>query len=476
VSLELVAGLRAGRLSSEALVKVAIARARDVNRRFNAVVSFDEAGALARAVEADRAAQAGRFMGPLHGLPMTVKDCFEVAGLPAVNGAPELAAHRPVRHATAVQRLVDAGAIIIGKTNVPLYSLDLQTFNDVFGVTRNPWNPDRTPGGSSGGAAVALATGVTSVEIGSDLAGSLRLPAHATGVCSLKPSFGVVPTAGILAPHPGMLRTPDLIVAGPMARKVADLDLLLGIIAGPAGRDAAGWRLDLPPAATSGRASRIAAWLDDEICPVDPGVGEVLGRATRALATAGIAVDERSRPDFDAGGYFRAFLQLMYGEMSSGFPDSVFRAFAAAARRHAGDESWTPLTVMPAAVAQSHREWLAAREQRERLASAWSDFFTRFDVLITPVAPTTALPHDHRPFEERTVRLRGREYAYMQQSFWCALATLAGLPAAVVPAGLAGDGLPVGLQIIAPYLGDRTALDVAARIEQVLGPLPSPPG
>jgi amidase len=474
VSRELIAGLRAGRLSSEQLVTAAIARALEINPKFNVVVSLDEAGALARAREADRAARAGRFAGPLHGLPMTVKDQFEVAGLPAVNGAPELAQHRPQRHATVIQRIIDAGAIVIGKTNVPLYSLDLQTFNDVFGVTRNPWNPERTPGGSSGGAAVALATGVTSLEVGTDLAGSLRVPAHATGVCSLMPSFGVVPTAGVMAPHPGMLRTPDLVVAGPMARTVADLELLFGIIAGPAGRDVGGWRLDLP-AMAPGRVLRAAAWLDDELCPVEPGVAEVLGRAVRSLATAGIAIDERARPDFGVAEYFRAFLQLMYGEMSGGFPDSVFRAFAAAARRHMGDESWTPLNVMPGAVAQSHRDWLAACEEREHYRLAWDAFFARFDVLIAPVAPTTAQPHDHRPFEERTVLLRGREYAYMQQSFWCALATLAGLPAAVVPAGLADDGLPVGVQVIGPYLGDRTVLEVAARIEQVLGRLPSPP-
>jgi amidase len=473
---ELLAGLRAGRLSSEELVTAAITRAREVNPRLNAVVALDEAGALTRARVADRTARAGEATGRLHGLPMTVKDCFEVAGLPAVNGAAELRDHRPRRHALAVQRLVDAGAIIIGKTNTPLYSLDLQTFNEVYGVTRNPWDSDRTPGGSSGGAAVALATGITSLEIGTDLAGSLRIPAHASGVCSLKPSFGLVPTAGVLSTVPGRLRAADLVVAGPMARTVADLQLLFGLLAGTGGRDAAAWRLELPPPRAPGKALRVAAWLDEATCPVAPAVAGVLESACRRLAGAGVAVDTGARPAFVPAEYFQTFLRLMYGEMSAGFPESIFRAFAAAARRHAGDDAWTPLTVMPGAVAQSHRDWLAASEQRERYRAAWDDFFARWDVLIAPVAPTTALAHDYRPFEERTISLGGREYAYMQQSFWCGLATLAYLPAAVVPVGLAADGLPVGLQIIGPYLGDETVLEFAGLVEKALGGFRRPPG
>lgn len=471
---ELLAGLRGGDLRSEELVGSAIRRIREVNPRYNAVVAVDEAGALARARAADAAAGEGRVLGPLHGLPMTVKDCFEVAGLPAVNGVRELVDYRPQRHALAVQRLVDAGAIVIGKTNVPAHSLDLQTYNDVFGVTCNPWNPARTPGGSSGGAAVALATGVTCLEIGSDLAGSLRLPAHATGVCSLKPSYGLVPTAGVMAPHPGMLRTPDLLVVGPMARCVADLGLLLDVLAGPAPREAAAWQLRLPQARAAGTGLRVAAWLDDENCPVSADVAEVLGGAVTALGRAGFRIDGAARPGIPPAEQFRLFLRLMYAEMSAGFPDNVFRAFELAVRRTVREGAWTALSVMPEAVTQSHRQWLVASEAREACRAAWAEFFTRFDVLVAPVAPTTALPHDHRPFEQRTITLRGREHAYMQQSFWCALATLAGLPAAVVPAGVAPDGLPVGLQVIGPFLGERTVLEFAACVEQALGTLACP--
>lgn len=474
-AVDLLAGLRAGRVSSVELVSRALARCAEINPRFNAIVSLDAPGALARARAADEKARSGQFTGPLHGLPVTIKDCLDVAGLPAVNGAPELRDNRPGRHAVVVQRVVDAGAIVIGKSNVPLYSLDLQTFNEVFGVTRNPWDPGRTPGGSSGGAAVALATGVTSLEIGSDLAGSLRIPAHFTGVCSHKPSAGIVPSRGLVATAPGRLRTPDLSVIGPMARTVADLRLLLALIAGPGPGDDAAWRLELPPPRSPAAGLRVAAWLDDTLCPVDGGVTAVLENVCRLLKGAGVEPDPGARPAFQAGEYFRAFFQLMYGEMSAGLPQHVYRSFSLAARRGTGGEPWTPLAAMPAAVTQSHREWLGVCELRERFRQQWAEFFTKFDVLITPVSPTTAFPHDPRDFELRSIRLAGQDYAYMQQSFWCALATVAGLPAASVPAGLDPGGMPVGLQVIGPFLGDETVLEFAGLVERLTGGFVRPP-
>lgn len=470
---EILAALRAGRVTSESLVAAALARVAAVNPRLNPVVAVDADGALAAARAADAAARAGRFLGPLHGLPVTVKDCFEVAGLPATNGAPELAAHRPARHATAVQRLVGAGAIVLGKTNVPLYSSDLQTFNDLHGTTRNPWDPARTPGGSSGGAAVALATGIAALELGSDFAGSLRVPAHATGVCALKPGPGVVPTGGMLWPGPGVRRVPDLAVAGPLARSVADLALALDVLAGPAGADAAAWTLALPPARSPARALRVAAWLDDPLCPVDPAVGAVLEAVCAGLEAQGVALDRAARPALDAAAAFRDFFALLYGEMSAGFPEPVYRAFGRAARAPAAE--WTPLAAMPAAVTQSHRDWLAASERRMGHAAAWDAFFGDHDALLAPVAPTTAALHDPRPFEQRTVRLGGRDFPYMQQAYWCALATVAGLPAVALPAGLAADGLPVGLQVIGPRHGERTALALAALAETVTGGFRAPP-
>lgn len=465
---EQLARLRSGAVTSESLLRAALARWREINPRFNAVVALDEAGALEQARASDRAGAGPRPGAPLAGLPMTVKDCFEVAGFATVNGAPEQRDYRPSRHAPAVQRLVDAGAVIFGKTNVPLYSLDLQTFNDVFGLTRNPWDPGCTPGGSGGGAAVALATGITALEISSDLAGSVRIPAHATGVCALKPSFGVVPTRGALLAQPGQKRAADLMVVGPMARCVQDLHLALDVLAGALPSDAAAWTLGLPPPRRPARSLRVAVWLDDANCPVAEPVATVLESACDRLAAAGATLHRAARPGFDARAYFADFFRLVYAEMSAGFPDKVFRAFTAAARAGVGVD-WTPLSLMPQAVTQSHRQWLGVRERGEDYRDAWREFFCAFDVLLAPVAPTTAPAHDPRPFEQRSVMLGGRPQAYMQQAFWCALATLGHLPAAVVPAGLASDGLPVGLQIIGPYLGERTVLEFAAFAERCLG-------
>lgn len=472
---ELLADLRAYRVTSEELLQAAFDRVSAVNPLLNPVVAVDEPGAFERARSADRARAAGDACGLLHGLPMTVKDCIEVAGLPTVNGAAELRDYRPGCHAAALQRLVDAGANVFGKTNVPQYSLDLQTFNPVFGVTRNPWNLERSPGGSSGGAAVAVATGITSIEIGSDLAGSLRLPAHATGICALKPSYGVVPVAGALSGLPGRLRVPDLMVVGPMARTVADLGLLLDILAGAERRNARAWSVNLPPPDHPAERMRIAAWLDDDNCPVDAGVGDILRQACSILSDAGLALNEGARPRFDARACFGDFLRLMYAELSAGFPPALYRAFEMAARRGDAGDEWTASSLMPAAVTQSHRQWLGVSERREGYRRAWDEFFTSFDILITPVAPATALVHDHRAVEARTVQLGGRQFPYMQQSFWCALATIGDLPAAVIPAGIAADGLPVGLQMIGPYLGERAVLEFAAYAEKLLGGFRPPP-
>src|SRR5690606_37586313 len=216
------------------------------NPALNAIVATDIEAARERARAADAALAAGESWGPLHGVPITIKDTFEVAGMPTTAGAKELRDHRPSSNAVAVQRLLDAGAIVFGKTNVPLYAGDLQTYNEVYGSTSNPWDLHRTPGGSSGGAAAALAAGLTALELGSDIGGSIRTPSHFCGVCGLKPSYGIIPSRGHIPGPPGTLSEADISVTGPMARSVDDLELALDILAGPDTPAAKGWRLELP--------------------------------------------------------------------------------------------------------------------------------------------------------------------------------------------------------------------------------------
>lgn len=482
-AVELLAGLAAGEFSSEELVRAHLDRIARLNPALNALVARDPESSLAAAREADHRRARGANPGPLAGLPMTIKDSLEVAGFPAVCGAPALRDHRPARDALAVARLRAAGAIFLGKTNVPLYASDFQTFNEVFGATGNPWALDRTPGGSSGGAAAALAAGFTPLELGTDLAGSLRIPAHACGVASLKPSYGLVPLEGSLSGPPGQRRRGDLWVVGPMARRVADLELALDLIVGPGDPEAAAWRLDLPgprPGQGSGgapaRVPRIALWVAEAFCPPDPAVVQALEAVAAGLESAGLARVERARPDVSAEAHFLIHCDLMYAEMAGGLPPEVQDYFVRRAAQHGRPAGLEPVTdLMAAGLALSHRDWLHRKEAQAALQATWARFFGEFDGLLCPAAPTVAPCQDTRRLDRRTQPLGGRDAPALLHSFWASLASTAGLPAATVPAGLDARGLPVGAQLIGPVFGDRRVLALAGLVEQVTGGFQPPP-
>jgi amidase len=445
-------------------VRDTLARIASTGPELNAICCVDPQAAVEAAQRADAGHARGLPPGPLHGVPITVKDCFEVAGLPATCGASALRDYRPASTAAAVLRLTGAGAIVIGKSNVPPYALDLETRNDVFGQTRNPWSLDRSPGGSSGGAAAAVAAGLVAAELGTDLAGSLRIPAHYCGVSALKPSYGRISLAGTISGPPPCLREPDLAVAGPIARNVGDLRLLFGVLAGESAGASVTRHADL----------RIAVWVDEEVCPVDDGVRSVLGKLCGRLRSAGATLEERARPAFDPRAYFRHFLQMLYGEVSASLPEAAYRALCSAARNDPPG-TWTPLTAMRDGVSQSHRDWLVALDERARYRAAWAEFFARYDAVLTPVAPTVAPAPDMRPFEQRTILLGARSYPVMQQTFWVGLATAAGLPAVAVPAGCDESGLPVGVQLIGGSGGEPRLLDIAGAVETLTGGFTAPP-
>jgi amidase len=438
----LVAALRDRRVSSRELLDAYLLRIETHNPALNAVVTLDVERARAAAAEADRRTARGDATGALHGLPMTVKDSLETAGLRTTAGSPDLAGYVPAVDADAVARLRREGAVIFGKTNLPVFAMDWQSSNPVFGTTNNPWDVTRTPGGSSGGAAAAVAAGLTGLELGSDIRGSLRQPAHNTGVFTLKPSFGIVPTRGHIPGPPGSLSTPDMAVLGPIARSADDLDLALDVIAGPDAPSATAWRLRLPaPRGESLSDYRIGVWLDDPGCPVDAAVLDVLERTVDRLRDAGATVDDQARP-------------VDLGEASEVFE----RLFAAAVSPGAAD-------------------WNHVHEHRQQLRARWAVFFERFDVLLTPVAPVAAIRHDHSgDVGSRTITVNGRSRPYTDQSTWTGLAGASYLPAAVTPAGHTSAGLPVGIQVVAPFLEDRTAVDIARHLERVLGGFQAPPG
>jgi amidase len=442
---ELAEAIRRREVSSRELVEHYLARVDRLNPPLNAVVTLDADAARRAADAADAALARGDVIGPLHGVPMTVKDCYETAGMRTTCGVEDWD-RVPERDAEAVRRLRDAGAVIFGKTNTPVLTADWQTYNPIFGTTNNPWDTARTSGGSSGGSAAALAAGLTALELGSDIAGSIRVPSNWCGTCGHKPSWGVVPQRGHLPSPPGALADRDLNVVGPMARDVDDLELALDILAGPVGHQAKGWRLELPAARAKALPElRLATWLDDPAYPVEDDVRSVLESAVTAARNAGARIVD-AHPPVTLPELVGLHIELLYPLME---PSSEVL----------------------------HRNWLSANEKREQVRERMAEFFREVDALLMPVAVVPAIPHDHKaPLAGREIRIGDRSHSYLDMFGWVGLATVAYLPATVVPVGRTSAGLPVGIQIVGPYLEDRTTLAVARCIEELLGGFMPPPG
>jgi amidase len=473
---ELAGALRRREVGSRELLDHLLARIERVNPPLNAVVTLDVERARAAADAADRALARGEARGPLAGLPMTVKDTFETAGLRTTCGVPELAQHVPATDAVAVARLRAAGAVVFGKTNTPTWAGDWQTTNPIFGTTNNPWDRTRTPGGSSGGSAAAVAAGLTPLELGSDIGGSIRVPAHCCGVFGHKPSHGLVPQRGHIPGRPGTLTEFDLNVVGPLARCVDDLELGLDAVAGPLPEQGRALAVRLPaPRATKLGELRAAAWLDEPACPVDAEMRGLLERAADQLVKAGARIDREARPDVDFREAVDTYVTLLMPIMSLVFPDAQAAQLARAADQVPAD---TPGLLAASARAQGlrHRDWLRAHERRERIRARWADFFRDFDVLLCPVMLTPAFVQDESEFAGRRLRVNGEERPYVEQIQWPGLVTMALLPSTVIPVGRTAAGLPVGVQIVGPYLEDRTPLAFARAAERELGGFTPPPG
>jgi amidase len=403
--------------------------------------------------------------------------------MPTASGAPELKEHRPAANAVAVQRLIDDGAIVFGKTNLPRFAMDWQSFNEVYGTTNNPWDLERSPGGSSGGAAAALAAGLTPLELGSDISGSIRIPAHYCGVYGHKPTLGIVPTTGHIPGPPGTLSEGDLTVVGPLARSPDDLELALDVIAGPNRLGRRAWHLNLaPPRAKVLQDYRVAYWFEDKFCPLDATVLTRLQETVRTLRDAGVDAVVMPSEAFNLEEIADLYVQLFGAVFGLGLPSSAFTVLRILkpALRAIGRLGLPPGKVFPKLIrgaTQTHRDWVWANEAREHLRYHCAAFFHDFDVLLAPVAPTTALPHmQDGSIATRTITVQGQKRPYTDHMPWIALATVAGLPATVAPIGLAGDGLPVGIQIIGPYLEDRTTIDFARRLGDIVGGFIPPPG
>lgn len=461
-ALELAAAVRQRDVSARELLDAAIARVERIDPQLNAVCTRAFESARLEAEAADRRTVRGDELPEFHGLPITVKDAIETAGIRSTGGAEELAGHVPSADAPAVAALRAAGAIVFAKTNVPAWSGDIQTFNSLFGTTRNPWDPERVPGGSSGGAAVAVACGLTAFELGTDIGGSVRVPSAFCGVFGHKPSYGLVPTLGYLdSAHGGSITEADVNVFGPIARSAADLAALLDVLAGPDPARAAAWRVELPrtPRPEGVRGLRVAAWLDDPALPVDPELVAVHAAAADALEAAGAVVDRTARPGFDLDRTWRLGSSLI------GIATSVSESEASIARMRAllDDPATDPGTRFALGrLFRPHRDWLAADRARAEVRAVWARFFEDWDVLLCPVSIATAFPHQQEGgFGDRRTIVGGVERPYLELIAWASLIGSAYLPATSVPVGATAAGLPVGVQVVAPFLHDHRAIEVA---------------
>ncbi|MFQ5415580.1 MAG: amidase [Myxococcota bacterium] len=471
----LIAMMDAGETTSRELLDLYLERVERLNPALNAVVTLDPERARSRADDADAARRRGEIWGPLHGLPMTVKDCFETAGLRTTSGATTCADHVPTRDADAVERLLEAGAVLFGKTNLPEFAMDWQSSNAIFGTTNNPWDMSRTPGGSSGGSAAATAAGLTGLELGSDIGGSIRIPSHLCGIFGHKPSWGVVSQRGHIPGLPGSRIQTDINVIGPMARSADDLELALDVLAGPAPEHASAWTLRLPrPRRRSLADYRVAAWLDDPACPVDPRIRERLEATVEGLRSAGVRVADRAQPPAELAEMLRLYRRLLAPVTTVIMDDAQFASFEQLATSLPEEDEFAEFSRDAVA---THHAWLVAHEARLALRERWADFFGEHDLLLCPVSPFIAIPHDHRqPMNTRTVMVAGRERSYLDQFAWMGPFGALGLPASVAPAGRTEEGLPVGIQIVGPPYGDRSTIDFARGLSAACGGFEAPPG
>lgn len=470
---EALRALRHGVVSSRELTEICFRRIRKHNPRINAFITLIEDQAMHRARLADEALAAGNTLPGLHGLPILVKDSIATAGVRTTSGSKQLENHVPREDAPAVARLRAAGAILIGKTNLPEFASDLQSYNEVAGTTNNPWDPVRTPGGSTGGGAAALAAGFAYLELGSDIGGSIRTPCHFCGLYGLKPTLNVVPPQGHIPPMPGVpVDHPDLYVLGPLARSARDLGLELEVLGGPSAPSSLAYRWSLPsPRGTRLRDYRIGFVSDDKFCRLGSDVAQVLSAAIDALRRAGVQLEEGWPPGFHPEESFANYWRLLSAYISPDQPESLLREI----RQAAGRDPYCRVWIEGAEL--DHRGWSRETESRLKARAVWQEFFRTHDAFLMPENFVPAFRHDHSShFFARTVATPEGSRPYAEMLRWISPATLTGCPAAVAPVGRTRERLPVGVQIMGPYMEDATPIQIAGLMADVIGGYEPPPG
>ncbi|HEY1287484.1 MAG TPA: amidase [Burkholderiales bacterium] len=470
---EIAAAIRLRRVSALEILEMYLDRIRKYNPMLNAICTLDEAGARARAREADAALGRGEQWGPLHGVPMTIKDALETAGVRTTGGYPPLSNHVPKKDATAVARLKAAGAVLIGKTNVPPLSADGRADNPIFGRTNNPWNLERTPGGSTGGGAAAVAAGLSPFDVGSDLAASVRVPAHWCGLFGLKPTEGRVPNTGHIPEVPG---TPHALrhmnTLGPLARSVDDLGAILKVIAGPDDRDWETAPVPLEDAPERPLSSYRFCWTTRFGAEAPSReTSDAIGSLAKNLSRMGCEVKEATPPGFDFDNAWETWGEVVIAERV------VTQGDAARERVEKLHASLGELPVARGAARGARAgvaDYMVALTRRDRLITALESFFADCDAWLCPVAYGPAI--GHVPFgtpvevDERKV-----PYFLATTAFTCPF-NLTGHPAVVLPLAITKEGLPIGVQVLAKRWSEPALLALAKQLSLVTGPFRSPPG
>jgi amidase len=459
--------LAEGRVGAQELLRETIRHAKAINPRLNTVVSCDIDQAFEAAKSIDGTRSLRNTLGALAGLPMTVKDTLDVKELPASAGMAHLL-DRQAEDATVVARARSAGALIWGKTNTPVKAGDWQTYNPLYGTTNNPWNPQLTPGGSSGGSAAALAAGITALEIGADIGGSLRIPASFCGVFAHKPTYGLVPMKGLQPAQPGLDEI-DLAVIGPMARSARDLRLLLSVLTNG----------EIPALPVDLKKLKIAIWLEEQTFPLDRSVRAVIDNFVGKISSSGAAIEESAAP-VNSSVLMDTYITLLTAVMradTSAAQRAFYEIFRLPAKMmHAANPDPLSLANILLGYTARRTDRIRANEARDQLCDTMENFFSRFDVLLSPITPLAAFPHDHTPMTRRKLKLSdGSTIPYLKMWNWVALATVCGLPATAIPCGLNDNGLPVGIQIIGPQGGDALTIAVAQAIEEGISGFTHPP-
>jgi amidase len=469
-ALDAAEAIRKKRISSADLTQQVFARIDKYNPKLNAFAYQLRVEALARARQADEAQARGRSLGPLHGVPIHVKESFAVAGHPCTWGIPQLKDSKAPEDSVAVARLLAAGGVLLGATNVPIYLGDWQSYNDIYGQTNNPWDVTRSPGGSSGGTAAALAAGLGYLSVGSDIGGSIRVPAHFCGIYGHKPTLDLVSLQGHL---PGGAHTAPgfstlLAVGGPMARSASDLMLAMRILGGPADYTAKAWKWELPPARHEAlRDFRVGYLVDDAYCPVTPETKAALEKTIQALQKAGAKLKPGWPAGFQINDLYDNYMFHLDAFMLSEAPPNELEA----AQKEAAAAKETPAGL------RSFAEWQGQNLKRLGFRQQWQAYFADVDAFLSPVAFTATFPHDHsQPTSKRTIATSAGPRKYDDLLRWIAVPTLTGCPATVAPVGHGEGGLPIGVQIMGPFWEDATPITFARLLAREIGGFQAPPG